>query len=83
MTTEPQDFGQTPLRSGWRCGDCSRAYYKRVDARARQIVLEHPGFPWPLPVHSQYEECLWCDVHRRADVLTRWGGGWDTTPNVM
>ncbi|MDP2712291.1 MAG: hypothetical protein Q8O56_13825 [Solirubrobacteraceae bacterium] len=74
--------GQTPLRSGWRCGPCSRAYYEQIDRRAREIILAHPGFPWPLPVHRKYDECLWCDVHRRANALTLWKDGWHIPPGA-
>jgi hypothetical protein len=76
MNGPEKDYGVSFLKAGRRCGTCTRAYYARVDARAREIVVTHRDHRWAgRTEHSESDECLWCDVHRRASEIALWTGG--------
>jgi hypothetical protein len=56
-------YGWTPLRSGWRCPDCTRAYRTRVDALVDAFLANHQSRGWvAISEHREYEECVFCDV---------------------
>ena len=56
-------IGWTPVRSGWRCPDCSRAYAARVAALAERLLRDHQRCDWlGTAEHSAWDECLFCDT---------------------
>jgi hypothetical protein len=60
------------VRDGWRCPDCSRAYEARIDRLARRLIAEHEQRRWMRAhEHIASEECVFCDVIRRATELLR------------
>jgi hypothetical protein len=62
--------GWVPVRDGWRCPTCTRAYEARIDRLARRLIAEHEQRRW-LRAHDHIasEECVFCDVIRRATEL--------------
>lgn len=65
----PLGIGWVPRHPGWECPDCARAYERRIDELARDL-LRAPGRDW-LNTHkcvrlAGYERC---DVIRRATLL--------------
>lgn len=70
----PTAIGWTPLRRGWRCPHCSRAHLARVDELARSLVAGHQRHLWVgTQEHAEWDECVWCDVLRRATELALGG----------
>jgi hypothetical protein len=62
--------GWSPLRDGWRCPSCTRAYQARIDRLARRLIAEHHQRRWMnAHEHVAYTECVFCDVIRRATAL--------------
>jgi hypothetical protein len=60
----------TPLRDGWRCPDCTRAYEARIDRLARRLIADHEQHRWlRAEEHPLAAECVFCDVIRRATAL--------------
>jgi len=55
--------GWTPLRSGWRCPDCSRAHAARIDLIADVLVRGHRRHGWAgTAEHTPYDECVFCEA---------------------
>ena len=56
-------IGWTPVRSGWRCPECSRAHLARVDALADALVRHHRRYGWAgTAEHTPYDECVFCEA---------------------
>jgi hypothetical protein len=59
-----------PLRDGWRCPDCTRAYEARIERLARRLIAEHQQHRWlRADEHPVGAECVFCDVVRRATAM--------------
>lgn len=60
-----RDPARTPLRTGWRCGACTRAREPKVRARARELIVESEP-RWELALrtarHSAFDDCLECEA---------------------
>jgi hypothetical protein len=71
-----REIGWTPLRSGWRCPDCSRAHARRVAALADALIRDHRRYDWlGAAEHAPYDGCVFCDVLAAAtDRLLRQSG---------
>src|SRR3954465_8252346 len=53
-------IGWLPVRSGWRCPDCSRAHAARIDAIAEVLVRGHRRHGWAgTAEHTPYDEGGW------------------------
>jgi hypothetical protein len=62
--------GWSPLRDGWRCPSCTRAYEARIERLARRLIAEHGERRWlHVAEHAASTECVFCDVIRRATAL--------------
>jgi hypothetical protein len=62
--------GWTPLREGWRCPNCTRAYEARIERLARKLIADHAQRRWiGACEHPMSFECVFCDVIRRATAL--------------
>jgi hypothetical protein len=58
------------VRDGWRCPEWSRAHEARIDRLARRLIAEHKQRRWiRAHEHIASEECVFCDVVRRATEL--------------
>jgi hypothetical protein len=62
--------GWSPLRDGWRCPSCTRAYEARIDRLARRLLAERQQRRWLYThEHPISAECVFCDVIRHATAL--------------
>jgi hypothetical protein len=65
-----RDPAWEPVRSGWRCGDCTRAREREVAGRARALIAKALPRRWELvlrtPRHGVYDECLQCEAILQA-----------------
>jgi hypothetical protein len=62
--------GWTPLRSGWRCPECSRTYQARIAKLAQALVRDHARYDWlGTAEHSTWDECVFCDTLTAATAL--------------
>jgi hypothetical protein len=62
--------GWAPLRDGWRCPNCTRAYDARIERLARRLIAGHDQHRWMhADEHPASTECVFCDVIRRATAL--------------
>jgi rubredoxin len=62
--------GWSPLRSGWRCPECSRAYRARIAKLAAALVGDHTRYDWlGTAEHSAWHECVFCDTLTAATAL--------------
>jgi hypothetical protein len=58
-----REIAWTPLRSGWRCPNCSRAHAQRINALADALVRDHSRHGWAgTAEHTAYDECVFCEV---------------------
>jgi hypothetical protein len=71
------DPGWEPIKSGWRCGDCSRSRAREVRAGAHELIAQaEPRWELALrtPEHRPFDECLECEAVLAArEMLLAWG----------
>lgn len=61
-----REIGWDPLKSCWRCPDCSRVYRAKLQQAAEDLILL-PDRSWlGKQEHRGYDECWDCDVKRAA-----------------
>jgi hypothetical protein len=70
QVADARAVGWTPLRRGWRCPTCTRAYESRVDRLARKLIADYEWHRWlRADEHQPFDACVFCDVIRRATEL--------------
>jgi hypothetical protein len=63
-----------PLRSGWRCSECTIEYHTMTRRIAETLVASHRQRAWlGLAEHSSWDECVFCEVLTVATELALGG----------
>jgi hypothetical protein len=60
-----------PLRSGWRCTECTHERHAMIQRIASALIARHHQRRWlGLAEHATWDECMFCDVLAAATAIS-------------